>query len=159
MPYSCGTATHGVAARNRARMESIVIAARTLTPASVCVRPGSGRHSISQARCNSMPNRSQRTNQDFDTRRKISLSSRAFWMRPTSGRAKTASVIGAINQRADPAASLPVLILTVPNNPFLHSSRATRLQLRCSPSSRGKVRTLFSPSICIICGADGGAPV
>jgi hypothetical protein len=31
MPYSCGAATHGVAARNRARMESIVFAERTFT--------------------------------------------------------------------------------------------------------------------------------
>jgi hypothetical protein len=42
MPYSCGAATHGVAARNRARMRSIVIAERTLQPATVRVRPVGG---------------------------------------------------------------------------------------------------------------------
>jgi hypothetical protein len=42
MPYSCGAATHGVAARNRARMESIVIAVRTRAPAKRAARPSRG---------------------------------------------------------------------------------------------------------------------
>jgi hypothetical protein len=66
MPYSCGTATHGVAARNRARMESIVFAERTFTACN-CMRAADGRHGISRAKCYNKPNRSQQTNQDFDT--------------------------------------------------------------------------------------------
>ena len=42
---------------------------------------------------------------------------------PYFGSGKTASVIDAITRRADPAAGLPVLILTIPNNPILHPVR------------------------------------
>jgi hypothetical protein len=38
-----------------------------------------------------------------------------------SGRAKTTSVIDAITRRAKLEAGLPVLILTIPNNPILQS--------------------------------------
>jgi hypothetical protein len=38
-----------------------------------------------------------------------------------AGRAKTTSVIDAITRRARPEAGLPVLILTIPNNPILQS--------------------------------------
>jgi hypothetical protein len=50
-------------------------------------------------------------------RRTISLYSQAFSMRLTTGLAETTWVIDAINQRALLTASLPVLILTIPNNP------------------------------------------
>ena len=42
---------------------------------------------------------------------------------PYFGSGETASVIDAITRRADPAAGLPVLILTIPNNPILHPVR------------------------------------
>jgi hypothetical protein len=49
----------------------------------------SGRHNESQAGCNNEPNRSQRTNQDFDTEAKNQpIFSQAFGMSLTSGRAK-----------------------------------------------------------------------
>jgi hypothetical protein len=73
-----------------------------------------GRHDrVSQAVCNNEPNRSQQSNQDCTLK--------PLWMRPTSGRAKTTSVIDAITRRAARWDSLPVLILTIPNNPFRHS--------------------------------------
>jgi hypothetical protein len=53
------------------------------------------------------------------------------------GRAKTASVIDTIIQRATcHSGSLPVLILKIPNNPHLASLRVIRLQQRCNLDSR-----------------------
>jgi hypothetical protein len=57
-----------------------------------------------------------------------------------SGRAKTTSVIDAINRRARPEAGLPVLILTIPNNPILQS---------CAPPDYNCGATLVHTGMCI----------
>jgi hypothetical protein len=131
-------------------------AERTLPPATVCVRPERGRHGSSQAMCNNEPNRSQRTNQDFDTQAKnqplfTSLLDEAYIGSGENGKRY---------RRHQPASQplgtgLPVLILTVPNNPFRHSCRATRLQLRCNPSSRKNVRTRFPTDFAFLAGPVG----
>jgi hypothetical protein len=111
-----------------------------------------GRHDrVSQAVCNNEPNRSQQSNQDCTLK--------PLWMRPTSGRAKTTSVIDAITRRA---AQLGQLAGTYPYDskqsiPAL--LRAIRLQLRCNPDSRRNVRTRFFPSNLQFGRADGDAPV
>jgi hypothetical protein len=48
-------------------MESIVIAEHTPRPATDPLRPDRGGATGQQVGCNNQPNRSQRTNQDFDT--------------------------------------------------------------------------------------------
>jgi hypothetical protein len=96
-------------------------AERTPRPATTRVAARSGRHNrVSQAGCNNKPNRRSAQSRASILRRSISLCSLTFGMRPAAGRATTTSVIDAINQRADLPASLPVLILTIPNNPFRH---------------------------------------
>jgi hypothetical protein len=60
-----------------------------------------------------------------------------------SGRAQTTSVIDAINRRALLVGGLPVLILTIPNNPFLHPCALSGYNCGCNPDSRKSVRTRF----------------
>jgi hypothetical protein len=160
MPYSCGAATHSVAARNRARMLSIVIAVRTLKPVTGCVRPNRGRHrSPSKVMCNNQPNRSQRTNQDFDTQAKkqplfTSLLDEAYIGSGENGK----------RYRRHQPASHPGerLAGTYPysskqSNPAFHTRypAATAVQ----PKLAQERAYTFSPPNLHFCGADGGAPV
>jgi hypothetical protein len=131
--------------------------------AATCKTPvaaRSGRHNkVSQAGCNNEPDRSRRTHQDFDTEAKNQpLFSQAFRMRPTSGRAKTASVIDAINRRAATGTACRYLSLNSKQS-IPAPVRVIRLQLRCNPDPRKSVRTRFFPSNSQFGGADGDAPV
>jgi hypothetical protein len=123
-------------------MESIVIAVRTPRPATVPLRPDRGGATGQQVGCNNQPNRSQRTIQDFDTRRSISLYSQALGMRLTSGLANDK------RYRRHQPASCPEGQLAG-NYPYDSKQsnpaplRVIRLQLRCNPDSRKSVRTRF----------------
>lgn len=72
----------------------------------------------------------------------ISLTLSSLQVRPTSGRAKTTSVIDTINLRADNR-GLQVLVLVNPNNPILHPHAQPDCNCRCNPDSRLNVRTRF----------------
>jgi hypothetical protein len=79
-----------------------------------------GGTAVLQVMCNNQPNRSQRTNQDFDTQAIkqplfTSLLDEAYIGSGENGKRYRR------HQPASHRGGLPVLILTVPNNPILHS--------------------------------------
>ena len=125
---------HGIAG-HRAQMASNVIVARTPQPC-LASAARSGRRRGLRAGAKSDHSQTRAAVSGSWARRSISLGLQVLATKPagtmdtcdrhdfqvlTSGRAKTTSVIDAITRRAKLEAGLPVLILTIPNNPILQS--------------------------------------
>lgn len=157
-----GRATQCIAAaRGAVESNVIVYARRDQRPGPACHHVGVGTTGPAgrcATTCQTVASEQPRLRYRGDRSATISLTLSSLQVRPTSGRAKTTSVIDTINLRADNR-GLQVLVLVNPNNPILHSHAQPDCNCRCNPDSRLNVRTRFFPPNLLMAGPVERAPV